>query len=517
MKFRIKGTFLLCAILISYNALASISPNDFGLKTAKNGEERFWALYKAHVSALRTGSVVDYSRVGDIFITIPANASTIPLSTQTDFHGITITVENTTHNFLLFSFINEAHDIYINQDDVDGDCFEKYPALCNGVKLLIVEDKNPWVENRKGYDYGVIRKDIRMIVEGVAQNSNIMPYHDPQTSKPECSFVISDYNEKSIKNLRFIRTESSSFKTFLFEIVGQNNLILQHISIKTPWNTGMYGDQIITVSDCANVKFYDVEIDGTYSKKDHFGYGIGMNNVYNASFDHLKGNANWGIFGNNNINVCNLENCEINRFDIHCYGRDVTLKACTLRDMMGQFSSTFGSISYENCNFINYLPYLTETSFNCYVPFTLVIKDCKMQITSDDPLKNVVCYMGRLNAQVNQRPELNKKSWPNIIIDGFTIENKAGHDDIFLFYIEPRIKDKRPVEGISYIKIRDLDISSNMNFRICNKDVITSKNVNIDIKQKRRSKAKIHESNFYPYSQIYGIPLFLLNIIKSII
>lgn len=500
MSLYLKISFVLCALLMSFKALSSVSPNDFGLMTAINGEERYWALYKAHIAALRIGTEVDYSSVGDIFITIPADASTIPLTTQTDFHDITITVENDTHNFTLFSLISEAQKIIINQNDVDGDCFEKYPVLCDGVKLLIIEDKSPWVENRRGHDYGFIRKDIRLLVDGIAQNGNIMPYYDVETSKPECSFVATDDAEKYINNLHFVRAESSSYKTFLFKIVGQNNLVIQNITIKTPWDTGMFGDQIIAISNCANIRFNGIKIDGSYSRKDHFGYGIGMNNVYNVSFDNLEGNANWGIFGNNNINVCSLENCDINRFDIHCYGSDVTMKGCTLREMMGQFSSTFGTIRYQNCTFINYLPYYTETSFNSYVPFTLEIKNCKMRISSNAPLKNVACYMGRLNAQENLRPELNKRSWPNVIIDGLKIENETGVNDFFIFYVEPKVSDKRPVEGISIIKVRGLDVSSATNIKICNKEIRTSKTVIIDIRKKRKSKAKIHESNLYSLS-----------------
>jgi len=65
----------------------SISPNSFGLKQAKTGEERFEVLLNTHKAALQQGLVVDYSNIDTIDIIIPKGAESIPLGSNNDFKG----------------------------------------------------------------------------------------------------------------------------------------------------------------------------------------------------------------------------------------------------------------------------------------------------------------------------------------------------------------------------------------------------------------------------------------------
>lgn len=98
-------------------------------------------------------------------------------------------------------------------------------------------------------------------------------------------------------------------------VENQYNLEFKNIDFHTPQDT-LVGDAMIGVTNCCDVTFKDVWIDGTYSKTDYYGYGICMGNVSNAKFIRLKGNANWGVFGNNNVNTAYLKDCDINRFDV---------------------------------------------------------------------------------------------------------------------------------------------------------------------------------------------------------
>ena len=141
------------------------------IDTARSGVSRYWALYNAHCEALKSGSVVDYSHINNIDIEIPSDAKSIPLSAETDFHNVRLTIlNNKKNNFYLFDMINEDTALIVNKKDVDRGDFKKYPNLRSNLVLLILKDKTPWVKNRKGYKYGHIRKDILLIDGGKAMN-----------------------------------------------------------------------------------------------------------------------------------------------------------------------------------------------------------------------------------------------------------------------------------------------------------------------------------------------------------
>ncbi len=128
---------LYCLLLLFFFSpieLNAVNPIEYGLRYAKNGEERFWALYKAHVSACQTKESVSYANVGDLDIEIPANAKSIPITWDTDFCGITITVKNSVKGFTLFSYSGQKRAIVIAKRDVDGKSFTNYDELRNGVK-----------------------------------------------------------------------------------------------------------------------------------------------------------------------------------------------------------------------------------------------------------------------------------------------------------------------------------------------------------------------------------------------
>lgn len=103
--------------------VASVSPNEFGLKNAKDGIERYWSLYRTHCEALKLGTDVDYSGIDNIQLTIPQDAKSIPLTKNTNFHGITITVENKAKDIRLFTMMGEMKEILVPQNRLDGTVF----------------------------------------------------------------------------------------------------------------------------------------------------------------------------------------------------------------------------------------------------------------------------------------------------------------------------------------------------------------------------------------------------------
>lgn len=203
-------------------------------------------------------------------------------------------------------------------------------------------------------------------------------------------------------------------KTMLTRVEYQNNVLIDNITINTPQNTDLYGDYVIRVYNSTNVTVRDVNINGTYSQTNQFGYGMNMLNDWNTHIIRLNATGKWGVFGTNNMNKVTLEDCNLNRFDIHCYGKDITIKDCTFNNMYNQFSSIYGTIRYENCYFKEHTPYLNETSYNSFTPFTLVMKNCVWEVSSYG-IPEALCVMGGLTGEYNERLELNKRAYPNVI------------------------------------------------------------------------------------------------------
>lgn len=219
---------------------------------------------------------------------------------------------------------------------------------------------------------------------------------------------------KSIKNLVFIRSASSTYKTYCFRIENQYKIELSNITIITPQNTTITGDAAIHIENCADVTLNNITINGTYSKKNEFGYGISLLNVYNLKVKKMFARCNWGgVFGTQSLNRVYLKDCDINRFDIHCYSRDVRVVNSKFSDMYNQFSSVYGEVMFEKCTFENEIPVMIESSYNAYTPFELKFDKCTFFLNGK---KNYLMTLFGVPEAYNDRPELRRKSLPNVIV-----------------------------------------------------------------------------------------------------
>jgi len=338
--------------VVTYSFSSAVRPQNYGLLTASNGIERYMALYNAHEEANRLGTVVDYSGIDSISIEIPKKAKSILINGSQNFRGLKLIVKNNNvKDFTLFVCKKIAKSIELPQSIIDGSDFRLIPELNSGIVILLIKDTNPWVDNREGHNYGAERRDVLLLKNGIAQNRTIMPYGNEGISVPECSYVEADSKKKKIRNLTFIRTTDSQYKTFLFSIENINNVELSNIQCFTPKDESKYADGIISVKGSTNVTFRNINIEGTYTQPDKYGYGISMNNVWNVKLYNVRGNASQGLICNSNINQSYLKNCDINRYDIHCYGRDAVMEDCTFRGMYFPVSSFYGRIVFKRCSF----------------------------------------------------------------------------------------------------------------------------------------------------------------------
>ena len=434
-----------------------LSPLDYGLKSARDGVECFNVLYKTHTDAIAKGVSVDYSGIGKIELVIPSSAKSIPLSESTDFKGTEFYVQNTEKDIYLFSLVTKSESVMIEKSYLSR-TRSHIPVLSGNNVLLSIEDANLWVEKRVGYNYGATRKDLLIIKDGQTQNLPIMTYHNAW-SDPKCKAYPYRTNRKVFRGIRLSRSSDSTKKTFLLKVEGQYNLNISDVTIVTPQNA-LNGDLAIDIINSASLSLDNIRIEGTYSQKDKYGYGISMNNVYDVSFNQLVAHGDWGVFGTNNTQNVRLSNCDINRFDIHCYGRDVTFKKCVFRNLYNQFSSVYGTIRFVQCSFIDCVPVLLEYSYNAYTGFDLVFEKCYYRV-SDASGKNCIVNVGYLNEEKNSRAELKEKCWPNVRINGMQIDLPPNIDNIYLMHLRKKVSYTMALGYASDFSLKRIKVNGN--------------------------------------------------------
>lgn len=415
MRLLVIGVFLFASQLLYGKGDVTLSPKDYGLLSAKNGEERYIALKKCHEDAVKKNVGVSYAGIDTIEITIPNRANSIPLPIYTDFSGVTLIVTNHYKYFWLYSFRSKTAKIEVAKREIDKGYFKKKEALKKGEKLLIIKDENPWILVRLGYKNSTpkFRKDVMLIKNGKAQNKTICPYNNDY-SNPSVTYADVSGEEIVIKNLNFIRSKESSEKTNLLEIRNTAHIRINNITITTPQNDLNYSDAAFVIEDCADLTMDDITINGTYSDYGKDGYGIRLLNVYDTKINRLTAKCKWGVFGNYNVNKAILQYCDINRFDVHSYGRDFMFNRCKFSDCYNQFASVYGNITFNECVFENQIPFLQESTFNAFTPFELVFKDCVFHL---DKTHNYIITLYGVPEVINERHELEKKCLPNIVIN----------------------------------------------------------------------------------------------------
>lgn len=402
--------------------ILAVNPLQYGLKEAQNGIGRYYVLLECHKDAINKGLDVNYKGIDTIRLEMPKDVEPIPLSINTDFAGVVLIVLNTQKELVLFRLRNYLAPHIINTD------LSHYDSIWDGNSYLVsITDINPWVDNRIGYDYGHCRSDLIYIKKGKRQNNVITPYN-LKIPSPKYEITVIDDKPRSVKNLIFIRDEKSTCITGLIQIHGYTNVFLQNIRLYTP-PSYLYGDAAIQIEYSANIKLKNVIIDGTYSQKDKYGYGIVMENVWNVTFDKLEAHGNWGVFGCNDVNKVQLKNCNINRFDIHCYGKDIIAERCVFSNLYNQVSSVYGSIVFNKCTFKNFVPMLIESSYNAYTQFDLRWEKCVFYFNLS---KNYLLTLSTPPTHTSCRSELAQKKIPNIYLKNCKVYLE---DDVNEWYI----------------------------------------------------------------------------------
>ena len=455
-----KTSVWLAAVLLTLisvkipTAMAQISPFDFGLREAESDTARYWALYHAHTEALARGLEVSYEGIDALEIELPADFKSIPLGVHTDFGGLVLYVTNHARHGALFTMPNRQKELSLTKHRVGTGDFRMMPELATGDKLLVLNDKNPWTE-RIGYGYRVFRQDLIWVHDGKGMNTPIAPWNTDST-RLNATYYDVDTSMKVFRGLTLHRREASTFRTCCLYLDGQFNVLVEDVHVTTP-KSRMIADGVFSVSNSARITFRNVTVDGTYSgygRWRDYGYAFALNNLWNTTFERVTADGNWGVFGTNNLSNTVLTDCDINRFDIHCYGRDALLKRCTLRQRQTQFSSMFGTVTFDSCRFADCIPVRIRSSYNAYTPFDIVMSNCTFELTMrHHSLVNVML----LDTAENSRPELSRKCWPNLTVTDMTVIIPGTVRTMNLYEPTGILSElKKPVEYISKVSVNGL-------------------------------------------------------------
>ncbi len=475
--------FCIFAIVISIANVSAksktISPLDFGLEKARTGIDRYNALLRCHQEAAKKGLSVSYRGIGRLEIEIPEEGISIPLPNYTDFFGVEMIVKTTGKAKFLFAMSKQTKRVMVTGDEIDGGDFRRNPSLKTGKYLLVVSDETLWVKNRKGYDYGATRRDVFYIKNGRSNERPISSYRT-EMSKPAAVYCAVSSDKKVVKNLKILRASDSPVKVFCIQINNQYNVELSNITITTPEDEHNFGDAAIQILNCVSVTMNDIKINGTYSQKGRYGYGVNADNVNGLIVNRMSARAKWGVFGTNNMSNVRLKDCSINRFDIHCYGRDVAFNNCNFVGLYNQFSSIYGKIIFKKCSFSDFIPVLIESSYNAYTPFELIWKDCIFYL---DKKHNYLMTLFGVPEGYNERHELRRKSLPNITIKNCKVAILENMDNWVLIKTDG-LYYKEPFDNITDINIKNLKTEGgkNANLKLYSEDIKTSEQVNVRIR-----------------------------------
>ncbi len=435
----------------------TISPLDYGLREATTGIGRYYALYNAHTEARDRGMEVSYDGIDTVRLELPAAWRSIPLGRNTDFGGAVFYVTNNSHHGTLFTLIQGAKAIEMDKRQVDRLDYRSIPALANGWKLLILNDKTPWTE-RRGFGYMQYRRDLIVVHDGQGLNAPVMPW-DSDSTRLSASYVDVDTSLKTFRNITMHRTKGCTYRTNLVAVGGQYNVLIEHVHVTTP-RSKMIADGIFTISNSARITLRDIDVEGTYSgygRTRNYGYAFSLNNLYDSHYEYIKAWGNWGVFGSNNLSKSELNHCQVDRFDIHCYGRDALLSECTFEGRQTLFTSFYGKAVFRHCYFKDYVPVRVRSSYNAYTPFDIEIYNCTFELTRKH---HYIVRVNLLDTADNPRPELREKCWPNLYIDGLDVIVPWTVGTLYAYDPCDNLKDlDREIGYIDRVEMKDISLA----------------------------------------------------------
>ena len=469
--------FLLCCLPLLLADSAQTIPLRQRLGGTADPLQVYQTILRAHQEADSAGTTVSYEGIDTLRLAIPPDAQSIPLQPFNDFGGAVFIVTNNARNLHLFASAPPARTLPIADTAllcraIDSGDFRNIEPLSHGHWLLNVVDSTPWVDQRRGYAYGHYRQDILRIHDGTSADRPAAPYSDGE-SRPHILARQLDSLDPGLffGNITLLRDSASTRATYLVRLENLPSATLQNITVSTPRsNILSANDAIITIYNSTQILIDSISLWGTYSRPNHSGYGFLLNNLRHTRIRKIKTISDWGIFGTNNMTDTRFEHSHFNRFDIHCYGRDVLFDHCLLRDGFNQFSSLFGTLTFRNCTFDNFTPIYIENSYNASTHFLIRVDSCVWWPTSQH---RYFFHGGSIDAPVNRRKELATTSLPSFEIQGLAIRTSRGVQEIEFLHLSGNERIANTHGGLEKLTLKEVSLDGDDRTKIilCNKKI----------------------------------------------
>lgn len=401
-------------VSLSGSISSELSPYMFGFRP--NQADSYSEIYLTHLAAKELGTSISYNGIKEVNIRVSAGFESIPLTGQDDFCGAVFHITNTqsTGSYILFTLTGEE-DIVPNSITLDNVRNGNYSLDNNKQYTLFVKDTKLWTARRGATSAeDRYREDVICIRNNKAINYPCTTYGTDVSI--ECTLMEDKPYQRYLRNLTAIREDGIGMIKFI-SIEYCSNMEISNVTLNTfkGNNTPKNGDNAFIMKHCALFNITNMNINNVYSVSGS-GHGYELDTVYHIVYDNITGyDNNWGIFGANNVNDVAVYNSNINRFDVHCYGRDIKFYNCTFTgNKYNQFSGMYGIISFEDCIFgSQFLPYLQEGTYNAYTFHELIFRNCQLYT-------NKGLYLFGFEKATNPRSELADKYLPSIRMENIT-------------------------------------------------------------------------------------------------
>ncbi|MBD2846445.1 hypothetical protein IDH44_14685 [Paenibacillus sp. IB182496] len=285
-----------------------------------------------------------------------------------DLNGAEVRITN--DNFWAwYDIANDDSIVYTYVHDVDRSYLKKdtsyFPMTDNSLPrnvVLKLVDGNTWTTR---YDAGDVYEQFReeLMVhhqEGLCTGPLIHGYEGPDTNLTNFDYTRMNKHRLTFRGCR-IRVETTPNITMGFIKCRRHNTHLTGFTID-PLNNSLanvsFKGSIITAYDCYDLEVSKINgsniagkpINGTSSS----GYVVRFVTCLRVTMRDCNLNGYWGATAATGIKEWTVDNCVMNRIDVHDYFRDLTISNSTLYDWGVNVGYGVGALTIRDTNFVFY-------------------------------------------------------------------------------------------------------------------------------------------------------------------
>lgn len=309
-----------------------------------------------------------------------------------NFDGLTLDCTNNNSQRNLFSLVSEP--LSSEASTIEDLAADEIFNMARG--LIFAYDPTPLYKRSGDHDYNYFRHDVFLVENNIVLGSPCLPY-DAETQL-ELSYIILNYNSTQVRNLNVIRRGDADLRVLY--AVYQYNLIVDNLCVDTLVNFDEM-DGAFSIDNVHTLIFNNITINKGYRDTRGANYIFELYWITNLLCNNIKAAySTWGCFGTRGINGAHIQNSTINRFDIHCYGKNILATNCIFVNNFNQCQCTTGYITFRNCSFIDHrglMIYDTPVGVPCKVTY----EDCDIELKSDSG--HLLLFRIRESSNINAR------------------------------------------------------------------------------------------------------------------